>query len=115
MKFQIYQIVETSQDDPDVDGADWKWNRKLEHTVLKAAGSFIQVISPAIAIPEVNTPVYYFRTDELRAIAACLFSSVPTQDRCRLARLKRSNQFPYRTASGTSLLILLGAGCSRLV
>ena len=80
VQFQIYQIIETSQDDPDVDGADWKWNRNLERTVLKTAGSFIQVINPAIAIPEVNTPIYYFRTDELRAFAACLFSSVPVQD-----------------------------------
>ena len=80
VQFQIYQIIETSQDDPDVDGADWKWNRNLERKILKTAGSFIQVINPAIAIPEVNTPIYYFRTDELRAFAACLFSSVPVQD-----------------------------------
>ncbi|KAN0128293.1 hypothetical protein V8E53_013877 [Lactarius tabidus] len=78
VQFQIYQIIETSQDDPD--------NRRLECAVLKMAGSFIQVISPAIAIPEVNTPVYYFQMDELQAIAACLFSS-------------RSSQFPYRTTN----------------
>ena len=60
VQFQIYQVIETSQDDPDVDGADWKWNRKLERGTLKTAGSLIQVISPAIAIPEINTPVYYF-------------------------------------------------------
>jgi hypothetical protein len=105
VQFQIYQIIETSGDDPDIDGADWKWNRRLECVVLKTAGSFIQVISPVIAIPEVNTPVYYFRTDELRAIAACLFSSVPVQDRCRLPRLpKRLDHFPYRTTNGKSLL-----------
>ncbi|KAH9034598.1 hypothetical protein EDB85DRAFT_1863906 [Lactarius pseudohatsudake] len=103
VQFQIYQVVETSNDDPDVDGADWKWNRKLEHAVLKMKGAFIQVISPAIAIPEVNVPVYFFRTDELRAIAASLFSSVPVHDRGRLPRLlKRSSHFPYRTNSGTS-------------
>ena len=107
VQFQIYQVVETSQDDPDVEGADWKWNRKLERGVLKTAGSLIQVISPAIAIPKINTPVYYFRTDELRAIAACLFSAVPVQDRCRLPRLvNRSSHFPYRTKSGMIILIL---------
>ncbi|KAH9022277.1 hypothetical protein EDB85DRAFT_2293264 [Lactarius pseudohatsudake] len=100
VQFQIYQIVETSKDDPNVDGADWKWNRKMERAVLKTKGSFIQVIDPAIAIPEANAPVYYFRTDELRAIAACLFSSVPVQDRGRLPRLpKRSDYFPYHTDS----------------
>lgn len=26
VQFQIYQVVETSKDDPDVDSADWKWN-----------------------------------------------------------------------------------------
>ncbi|KAN0132252.1 hypothetical protein V8E53_010018, partial [Lactarius tabidus] len=54
VQFQIYQLVETSQHDPDVDGANWKWNWKLEHLLLKTSGSFIQVISPAITIPEVN-------------------------------------------------------------
>ena len=103
VRFQIYQLVETSQHDPDVDGTDWKWNRRLEHSVLKTPGSFIQVISPAIAIPEVNTPVYYFRTDELQALAACLFSSVHDQDRCRFPRLKTSDHFPYRTNDGMSL------------
>ena len=65
VQFQTYQVVETSLDDPDIDGADWKWNGRLERAVLKTAGSFIQVIDPAIAIPNVNTPVYYFRTDKL--------------------------------------------------
>ena len=60
VQFQIYQIIETSQDDPNVDGADWKWNCKLEPMVLKTVGSFIQVISPAITILEVNTPIYFF-------------------------------------------------------
>jgi hypothetical protein len=116
VQFQIYQVVETSKDDPDVDGADWKWNRKLERAVLKTKGSFIQVINPAIAIPEVNVPVYYFRTDELRAFAASLFSSVPVQDRGRLPRvLKRSSHFPYRTNSGMSLLILQWATFSLLI
>ncbi|KAH9016244.1 hypothetical protein EDB84DRAFT_1567344 [Lactarius hengduanensis] len=97
VQFQIYQIVETSKDDPNVDGADWKWNRKMERAVLKTKGSFIQVIDPAIAIPEANAPVYYFRTDELRAIAACLFSSVPVQDRGRLPRLPKRSDYS-RTA-----------------
>lgn len=80
VQFQIYQIIETSQDDPDIDNMDWKWNHNLERMVLKTAGSFIQVINPAITIPEVNTPIYYFQMDELQAIAACLFSLVPVQD-----------------------------------
>ncbi|KAI9431976.1 hypothetical protein H4582DRAFT_1821850 [Lactarius indigo] len=106
VQFQIYQVVETSNDDPDVDSADWKWNRKLEHPVLKTKGAFIQVISPAIAIPEVNTPIYFFRTDKLRAIAACLFSSVPVHDRGRLLRLlKRSSHFPYRTNSAHAAFV----------
>ena len=65
VQFQTYQVIKTSLDNPDIDGANWKWNQRLEHAVLKTAGSFIQVIDPAIAIPNVNTPVYYFRTDEL--------------------------------------------------
>jgi hypothetical protein len=82
VQFQIYQLVETSQHNPDIDSANWKWNQKLEHLLLKTSGSFIQVISPAIAIPEVNSPGYYFRTDELQVLAACLFSSVLDRDHC---------------------------------
>ncbi|KAH9020543.1 hypothetical protein EDB83DRAFT_2432480 [Lactarius deliciosus] len=106
VQFQIYQVVKTSNDDPDVDGADWKWNQKLEHVVLKTKGTFIQVISPAIAIPEVNVPIYFFRTDELRAIAASLFSSVPVHDRGRfLHLLKRSSHFPYRTNNARAAFV----------
>jgi hypothetical protein len=60
VQFQIYQIIETSLNDLDIDSTDWKWNQRLECSVLKTAGSFIQVISPAITIPEVSTPIYYF-------------------------------------------------------
>lgn len=52
----------------------------MEKSVMKTKGSFIQVISPAIAIPEVNLPLYFFCTDELRVIAASLLCSIPLQD-----------------------------------
>jgi len=109
VQFQIYQVIEVSGGDPDIDGADWKWNRRLEKGVIKTKGSFIQVISPAVAIPEVNLPLYFFRTDELRATAASLFSSIPLQDQSRLPSLrKRTNHFPYRTKS--ALLVYLKPG-----
>jgi hypothetical protein len=60
VQFQIYQVMETLQNNPNVDGADWKWNRKLEHRTLKTVGSLIQVISPTITIPKINTPVVTF-------------------------------------------------------
>jgi len=65
VQFQIYQLVEVSSNDPDIDGADWKWDCKMEKSVMKTKGSFIQVISPAVAIPEINLPLYFFHTDEL--------------------------------------------------
>ncbi|KAF8262077.1 hypothetical protein EI94DRAFT_1705043 [Lactarius quietus] len=99
IQFQIYQIIETSQVNPNVDSADWKWNRKLEHTLLKTTGSFIQVINPAIAIPEINSPMSY------KPSVQCLFSSISDHNRCQLPRLKRSDQFPYCTNTG------LGAHC----
>jgi hypothetical protein len=101
VQFQIFQVVEAFNDDPDIDGADWKWNRWMENAVMKTKGSFIQAISPAVAIPKVNAPVYFFRTDELRAIAAALFSSIPLQDHPHIPNLrKRTNHFPYRTKTG---------------
>lgn len=101
VQFQIFQVVETFGSDPDIDGADWKWNRNMERTVMKTKGAFIQAICPAVAIPQINAPVYFFRTDELRAIAAALFSSIPFLERPRLPNLrKRTNHFPYRTKTG---------------
>jgi hypothetical protein len=73
----------------------------MEMAVMKTKGAFIQAISPAVAIPQINAPVYYFQTDELRAIAAALFSSIPLQDHPRLPSLrKRTSHFPYRTKTG---------------
>ena len=107
VQFQIFQVTEISQDDPDIDSADWKWNRRMEKAVMKTKGSCIQVISPAVAIPEANVALYFFRTDELQAISASLFSSIPMQDRSHLPCLrKRTNTFPYRTNGGKSLMIL---------
>jgi len=106
VQFQIFQVVEAFSDDPDIDGSDWKWNRQMEKAVMKTKGTFIQVISPAVAIPQVNAPVYFFRTDELRAIAAALFSSILLQDHPRLPNLrKRTNHFPYRTKTGIFIII----------
>lgn len=60
VQFQIFQVVETFGSDPDIDGADWKWNHNMERAVMKMKGAFIQAISPAIAIPQINAPVYFF-------------------------------------------------------
>ena len=101
VQFQIFQVVETFGSDPDIDGADWKWNCNMERTVMKTKGAFIQAICPAVAIPQINAPVYFFRTDELRAIADALFRSIPFLERPRLPNLrKRTNHFLYRTKTG---------------
>jgi hypothetical protein len=76
---------------------------------MKTKGSFIQVISPAVAIPQINAPVYFFRTDELRAVAAALFGS-NLHDRSRLPNLcRRMNHFPYQTKSGIFVKLYIAA------
>ncbi|KAF8264317.1 hypothetical protein EI94DRAFT_1703346 [Lactarius quietus] len=35
VQFQTYQVIETSLVDPNIDGANWKWDQRLEHAVLK--------------------------------------------------------------------------------
>ena len=72
VQFQIFQVMEISQDNPDIDSADWKWNQRMEKAVMKTKGSCIWVISPAVAIPEANIALYFFQTDELQAISASL-------------------------------------------
>lgn len=104
VQFQIYQVVEVSGNNPDIDGAGWKWNCLMEKGVMKTKGSFIQVISPIVAIPEVNLPLYFFCTNELRAIGASLFSSILLQDKSQLSNLwKQTDYFSYRTKNGTFL------------
>ena len=108
VQFQIFQVTEISKDDPDIDGADWKWNQMMEKAIMKTKGSCIQVINPAVAVPQPNVALYFFHTDELRAISASLFSSISIEDRSRLPCLrKRTNTFPYRTTSGASSTIFL--------
>ena len=107
VQFQIFQVMEISQDNPDIDSTDWKWNQRMEKAVMKTKGSCIQVISPAVAIPEANIALYFFWTDELQAISAFSVSSIPMQDRSHLPCLhKRTNTFPYCMNSGKSLMIL---------
>ena len=89
MQFQIHQLIEVSGDDPDIDSADWKWNCKMEKSVMKTNGSFIQVINPVVAIPKVNLPLYFFHTDELQAITASLLCSIPAQEKSQLPSLRK--------------------------
>ena len=35
VEFQIYQLIEVSGDDPDINSADWKWNCKMEKSKKK--------------------------------------------------------------------------------
>ena len=38
VQFQIFQVTEISKDDPDIDGADWKWNWMMEKAIMKTKG-----------------------------------------------------------------------------
>jgi len=106
VQFQIFQVIKAFSDELDIDSSDWKWNHWMEKAVMKMTDAFIQVISPAVAIPQVNVPVYFFRTNELQAIAAALFSSILLQDHPCLPNLcKRTNHFSYWTKTGIFIII----------
>lgn len=103
IQFQIYQLLEiTDPSDPDHNNADWKWNRSMEKFVLKTQGSCIQVIDPAVSIRVSFEPVYLFKNDELRGLAASLFGSISAEERLRIPKVKRSDCFPYRS-QGTQI------------
>jgi hypothetical protein len=78
----------------------------IKKAIMKTKGSCIQVINPAVAVPQPNVALYFFHTDELRAISASLFSSILIEDRSHLPCLcKRTKTFPYHTTSGASSMI----------
>ena len=99
VQFQTLQLVEIVDHVNDVDrtDADWKWNRKMERPILKTRGSCIQVIDPDVSSRVPLEPVYLFRSDELRALAALVIDSITDEERLRLPSVKRSDFFPYRS------------------
>jgi hypothetical protein len=98
VQFQIYQFMEiTNPSDPDHNDADWKWSRRMESQILKTPGSCIQVIDPAVSTRISFQPVYLFKTEELRGLAASLFSSISQEERLRISKVKQSDSFPYRS------------------
>jgi hypothetical protein len=107
LQFQICHFVEQTPQVNDAsaieDVEEWRWNGKLESKVMTVKGSFIQVLNPNIVVENVAQPLYTFRTDDLRILAASLFASISVEDRPRLPLLKkRTVSFPYR--SGGRLL-----------
>jgi len=52
IQFQALQLVKIVDniDDIDHNDADWKWNQKMEQSILKTRGSCIQVIDPDISL-----------------------------------------------------------------
>ena len=99
VQFQALQLIEIVDcvDDVDHKDADWKWNRKMEHSILKTRGSCIQVINPDVSSRIPLEPVYLFKADELRALAASMIDSITDEERLRLPTVKRSDFFPYRS------------------
>ena len=101
--FQICHLVEKSSAEAEEDRDEWRWNRKMESKVMKAKGSFIQVLNPLVVVEEIGEPVYSFQSDDLCLLAASLFASISPEDRPRLPLLKkRTAFFPYRSG-GTSI------------
>jgi hypothetical protein len=108
VQFQALQLVEIvdNADDVDHNDADWKWNRKMERSILKTRGSCIQVIDPDVSSRNPLEPVYLFNADELRALAASVIDTVTEEERLRLPSVKRSDFFPYRS-HGTFIFSVL--------
>jgi len=102
LQFQICHFVEQTPQVNDAsaieDVEEWRWNGKLDSKVMTVKGSFIQVLNPNIVVEKVGQPLYTFRTDDLRLLAASLFASISVEDRPRLPLLKkRTAAFPYRS------------------
>jgi len=105
IQFQVYQLVEvTDTNDPDYNDANWKWNQKMEKKVLKTKGSCIQVIDPSVSTRIPFEPIYLFKSDKLRGLAASLFGSISQDGYAKLLTLKHSDCFPYRSQSKSYLI-----------
>jgi len=109
IQFQICRLIETQTATPpseqqsetlgvNIGQSHWRWNRLMGGTMMKTKGAFIQVVDPEIKLEIIGQPFYVFTSDELRALAASLFSTISIEDRSRLPSLrKRTDNFPYRS------------------
>jgi len=102
IQFQICQLTELGYPG-DEQITEWRWNRLMEHKVLKTRGAFIQVIDPTIVLETAGEPVYSFQSEELCILAASLLAFIPLEDRSRLPILnKHTDHFPYRSGGQDS-------------
>ena len=88
------------------DEGDWEWTGQFTRSTCDLEGHSIQLLNPTIirsTRPGHNQmPTYCFKSSELLAIAALLYSNLNSEINA-LPSVPWSEMFPYRTPNGMPL------------
>ena len=94
----------TLEDDP-TEVHDWCWSSRMGSSCEDIAGQYVHPINPSISIHQPGKPTFLFESDFLVTLSCNLFQDLAPQDRKNIPKIRRSEDFPYRS-SGTSFAIL---------
>lgn len=89
----------TIEDDP-AEVHDWCWSSRMDALCDDVAGQNVQPINPSISVNQPGKPIFLFESDFLVTLSCNLFQELAPQDRKNIPKVKRSDEFPYRS-SGT--------------
>jgi hypothetical protein len=91
----------TLEDDP-TQVHDWYWSSRMGSSCDDVVGQYVQPINPSVSVHRPGTPTFLFESVFLVTLSCSLFQELAPQDRKSLPKVKRSEDFPYRS-SGTSM------------
>jgi hypothetical protein len=97
--YQILFLVSAIVKDDPEEKNDWCWSQKWgsSHHVT---GQLVEPLNPAICTHDPGKPFYLFESDMLMAIGLSLLECLTSESAKSLAKVKRSNDFPYYETSG---------------
>ena len=92
----------TIEDDP-TEAHDWCWSSRMGSLCNDIIGRYVHPINPSISIHQPGKPTFLFESTFLVTLSCNLFQELAPQDQKNIPKIKRSEDFPYRS-SGTSLV-----------
>ena len=100
ISYQIlfFKLVPATFDSDPEERNDWHWSQKCgsSHHVT---GKLVEPLNPTICTCDSDKLFYLFKSDVLMAIGSSLLERLTSESAKSLAKVKRSNNFPYHETS----------------
>ena len=97
---QLLRLVPASIEDDPTQVHDWRWSMFMEATCENVDGQYVHLLNPSISVLIPGKPTFLFESSFLVNLSCSLFQELQPEDYRHLPMVKRSEYFPYRTASG---------------